>query len=73
MELVSISIRVSELHVGEVVGYLNKVGGWLDDMTNESSSTFIDIKVRIPVDELVKFEAWFSKISNEQGRIKAQI
>jgi hypothetical protein len=54
-ELVPIKVTVPVAYFGDMIGYLNSIGGWLDDMTGQES---VAILARVPAGAVQPIARW---------------
>ena len=65
--LAKYQVQAPEHHVGEVMGHLSRIGGWLDGHSEEGGRS--TISVRLPVDVVPELEKWLAKTFGGAGRI----
>ena len=65
--LAKYQVQAPEHYVGEVMGHLSSIGGWLDGHSEEDGR--FTISVRLPVDVVPGLEKWLAKTIGGEGRI----
>lgn len=53
--------------IGIVIGELNRIGGWLDDLSE--GDTFQTITARVPIDAVPLFRLWLADASEGRGKV----
>lgn len=70
MGLICIFILAPEDCIGDVAGQLIRIGGTIEEMINDPSTSLMRVRAWIPANELVKFEVWLSKATQGAGQIR---
>lgn len=71
-ELQACSVEIPESLLGEVLGKLNNIGAWIDDVL-ECRDGLVNAKARIPMNQIVSFRTWFLENTNGLGSFTAEI
>ena len=54
-DLVAIKVTVPVDYCGDVIGYLSRIGGWIDDMSGQE---FVEILARVPASAVQSIARW---------------
>lgn len=54
-DLVPVKVTVPVDYCGDMIGYLSRIGGWLDDMSGQES---VVILARVPASEVQLIARW---------------
>ena len=58
-DLIPFEVSAPELHFGEVIAELVRIGGWMREIKHQGSKVLI--KVGIPHDNVILFEKWLAR------------